>query len=763
MMLRSLLAALIAVIAMIGGEAQAERRALLIGVSDYDNENIRDLYGPRNDVAMMWRLLKAQNFKPENIDVVSDLVTEGPDYPKSSALPNHAAIIAALKGLAAKAQQGDFIVIYFSGHGTDQPDVPVPGQIEPEPESSGVDQVLLPRDAGQADEKTGLIINGLVDDQLGEHISAIRAKGAFVWAIIDACQSATATRGGDIVKSVNPAALGVRGAIVLTDPDDRHREGQLSPRAWSGGGFAGFYASDLKSQAIERSFPGYDSFMPQQIRMKEGAENMGAFTFHLHRALTLKKPTTLRELMRDMMADMRSGVAGGAVPPPVFDGDLDQRIFEGGYSKTLVQAKAEKGRITIHGGRLQGFEAGSEVELYAANDPSIEPFAKARVVSADYQSSIAEVAPGTQLADGALWVDISQTALGFDFLVARPPESELADPAVKAKVEAVLLEAFKQGSPAWRSGLKLQPADAPSPSVFLHVDVDAETRTARLWLVRSDADWIRDDNLPGATVNFWLSHAPEETGAKVSQALWLFARADKLVRLTSALGAGPTGGDLTIDARLVPKNGEGNKMCPERNAEQGAFDGSLDSPRDKNWPVFSAETAVIARNCDELDVVITNSGRFKYYVGAFYVDARGGVLEMRYRDPAKSTSDCHRIVAPGETFKLTQFYGGSLHMRPRLVTWTAKGAQSAGTEHLVVIAIPENGLTEPPQLCQLAQKTQPVTTRGVIRGEGDNAALLNELMDSVLLDAGTRGGAQFEVVRAKTSITGQLMTVNLVP
>jgi hypothetical protein len=123
MMFRSFLAALIAILAVTAGEARAERHALLIGVSDYDNENIRDLHGPRNDVALMWRLLTAQDFKPENIAVVADLVNEGPHYPKSSALPNHAAIIAALKGLAAKAEQGDFIVIYFSGHGTDQPDV----------------------------------------------------------------------------------------------------------------------------------------------------------------------------------------------------------------------------------------------------------------------------------------------------------------------------------------------------------------------------------------------------------------------------------------------------------------------------------------------------------------------------------------------------------------------------------------------------------------------------------------------------------------
>ena len=762
-MLRSICAALVALVALAGGEARAERHALLIGVSDYDNPNIRDLHGPRNDVTMMWRLLKTQRFKPENITVVSDLVTDGPDYPRVSALPTHVAILSALDALKEKAEAGDFIVIYYSGHGTDQPDMPG-GDPEPEPEANGVDQVLLPRDAGQADEKTGLIVNGLVDDELGAAISAIRAKGAFVWAIIDACQSATATRGGDIVRSVNPALLGVRGAIVIADSEDRHREGQLSPKAqWSGGGFAGFYASDLKSQAIERNFPNYDPFMPQQTRSKEGAENMGAFTFHLHRALTLRKPTTLRELMRDMMADMRSGVAGGAVPPPVFDGDLDQRLFEGASAPVLVQAEAEKGRITIHAGRLQGFEAGSEIALHATNDPLAEPFARAQVVSADYQASVAEVAPGTTLPDGALWVNVTQMALGFDFLVARPPESELTDPAVKAKVEAVLAQAFAQGGYAWRSGLKLQPADAPGASVFLHVDTDGQSDAPRLWLVRSNTDWIKDEQAIGATVRFGLTRTPEEIGRDVGKSLWLFARADKLIRLASALGAGPTGGDLDIDARLVPMNEPSNRICPDRNDEQGTFEGSLDSPRDLNWPAFSAETAVIAHNCDELDVVVSNSGRFKYYIGAFYIDARGGIMALRHRDPSRSVSDCHRVLAPGERIKLTRYHGGTVRMRPRIVTWDAKGAQSAGTEHLVVIAIPENGLTETPDLCKLAQETQPVSTRGTIKGEGDNARLLNDLMDSVLLDAGTRGGSQFEVVRAKTSITGRLMTVSLRP
>ncbi|MGE4253532.1 MAG: caspase family protein, partial [Parvibaculaceae bacterium] len=145
-MLRSFCVALAAFMALMVGEAHAERHALLIGVSDYDNPNIRDLHGPRNDVTMMWRLLKTQSFKPENINVVSDIVTEGTDYPKASALPTHAAILAALDALKQKANQGDFIVIYFSGHGTDQPDVP--GDAEPEPEANGVDQVLLPRDAG---------------------------------------------------------------------------------------------------------------------------------------------------------------------------------------------------------------------------------------------------------------------------------------------------------------------------------------------------------------------------------------------------------------------------------------------------------------------------------------------------------------------------------------------------------------------------------------------------------------------------------------
>ena len=92
----------------------AEMRALLVGVSDYDDAiGLSDLRGPANDVALLRRVLAGQGV--QDITVLADGV---PD----AARPTRSAILDGLADQAARAQPGDFIYLHFSGHGTRQPD-----------------------------------------------------------------------------------------------------------------------------------------------------------------------------------------------------------------------------------------------------------------------------------------------------------------------------------------------------------------------------------------------------------------------------------------------------------------------------------------------------------------------------------------------------------------------------------------------------------------------------------------------------------------
>src|SRR6476646_10142939 len=188
--------------------SEAKTRMLLVGVADYNEETgIHDLQGPRNDVSLMWRLFKSRGVDPQDITVLSDGLPPGPDYPIFAGPPTIGNIRAAFDKITAETGSKDDFVFYYSGHGTRQPDNDPQAEIEPE--ADGYDQVLLPSDTGPYDPAGGGIKNSLVDDELGQRLDAIRARGTFVWAIIDSCHSGTVTRGEGVARSVDPASLGV--------------------------------------------------------------------------------------------------------------------------------------------------------------------------------------------------------------------------------------------------------------------------------------------------------------------------------------------------------------------------------------------------------------------------------------------------------------------------------------------------------------------------------------------------------------------------
>src|SRR5438270_3289448 len=180
--------------------AEARTRALLVGVANYNEASgIHSLLGPRNDVTMIWRMLACLGVDPKDITVLTDSLPEAPEFPKINGAPVYANIINGFDALARDSTAGDDVVFYYSGHGTRQPTGPDEEKDEPEPD--GYDEVLLPADSGPYDPTGGGIKHSLVDYRLGKKLDAIRAKGAFVWAIVDSCNSGTVTRGEEVVRS----------------------------------------------------------------------------------------------------------------------------------------------------------------------------------------------------------------------------------------------------------------------------------------------------------------------------------------------------------------------------------------------------------------------------------------------------------------------------------------------------------------------------------------------------------------------------------
>lgn len=167
-----------------GQSVHAEtKRALLVGISDYDNAmedpNKWANISGANDVLLLSPLFSEQGY------TVTSLV---------DSMATHANITKALKQLAKDSKKGDMVYIHFSMHG--QPFEDLNGD-----EEDGWDEALIPVDAemlyaeGVYEGK-----NHLLDDELEVYFNDIRSKlgsEGQLYVILDACHSGTGVRGDD--------------------------------------------------------------------------------------------------------------------------------------------------------------------------------------------------------------------------------------------------------------------------------------------------------------------------------------------------------------------------------------------------------------------------------------------------------------------------------------------------------------------------------------------------------------------------------------
>ncbi len=187
-------------------------------------------------------------------------------------------ILNELDRLAQTAAKGDTVLFYYSGHGTRQPDNPAEPEDERRP--TAWTRCCCRRDVGAYDPIKMTLKNAIIDDVLGRKIAAIRARGAFVWAVIDACHSGTVTRGETVTRSVDPARLGIP-EVPPQATRGGTREGTMKASSCPAkAGWWVFYAFESYDEAIERPFPGYDLPMVGD----EQTQRMGVFTYLLHRA-----------------------------------------------------------------------------------------------------------------------------------------------------------------------------------------------------------------------------------------------------------------------------------------------------------------------------------------------------------------------------------------------------------------------------------------------------------------------------------------------
>ncbi len=720
-------------------EAEARTRMLLVGAADYNEASgIRDLLGPRNDVSIMWRLFKSRGVAPEDMTVLSDGIPQGPDYPVMNGPATIGNIRAAFDRIAAQSGPDDDFIFYYSGHGTRQPDNDPQAEIEPE--ADGYDQVLLPTDAGPYDPTGGSIRNALVDDELGQKLDAIRAKGTFVWAIIDSCNSGTVTRGDSVTRSIDPASLGVPDKPATAGSTRAgKREGVLASRGAND--LVGFYAVDAFDEAIERPFAGYNLPMVGEGK----TQRMGVFTNALHHALTQGTAQTFADLAREISADLQTDRSGGRVPQPVFDGVLDRPLpGANSHGPRLVISIIADATIAIPQGVLHGFEQGARLALYAPGKSDV-PIGKAEIVSAAAVSSQAgniDWAPGAEkIAKGPIAVRLTEPAVSFRFAVSPPPRDNLTDAAESEMMTKAIDLAFGKESGAADIGIALGEAGDPDGDVLLRA------KNGRLWIMRPDRPLDMKAGSFGETPSLEIGNDPIKLGERLRQAVWSLSRSEKLIRFASALGSST----------------DENAERPEITAtiqHKGANPSTACSKPDKTDPEkpLAAFSPQGVGNCDTVRFRITNETDQTYYIAAFYVDALGGVETLSNQDKNRG---CVRTLYSGS---------GEVNYTIQINTWDSgnKRPAAVGTENAVILAIPQDSSKIAPSMCSLIQptlsalqQTRSVEDQSATRGTAQGKALKTLL--GGITGSATRSASIAEDESAGPAMSSSLFTFDVRP
>ncbi|MCU0903988.1 MAG: caspase family protein, partial [Tabrizicola sp.] len=372
--------------AFLAPSAQAEIRAVVVGVSDYLTLDA-DLKGPSNDARLMAETLIARGVTPTSITVLASDPTGLPTG-TATGKPTRAAILNALDAATAASAKGDTIVFTFSGHGAQAPDLS-------RDEGGGYDELLLPADATGWQGAIGAVENAIVDDELRVWVQSALSKGVNVIGLIDACHSATGFRalgGQGVPKVIDEAQLGI--------PDDVTPV-QAMPVPPLDGDFVFLYSS----QSDQRSF---------EYPMPDGTWH-GEFTLRLAQILRDVPDASWAQVLT---ATTEAMVQGPARQMPDGEGPmLDAPVF--GSGSATERFPLDGGKLAA--GLLQGLNEGAEFTLYATPAGG-KPLDTVTLTKVTARSATFSAPPPSD----ARWAELSSAPPPAPLTLAAPV---LADPA----------------------------------------------------------------------------------------------------------------------------------------------------------------------------------------------------------------------------------------------------------------------------------------------------------------------------------------------
>ncbi|MEJ7927069.1 caspase family protein [Sphingobium sp. AN641] len=252
-------------IALSAACAHAETRALLVGVWQFQSSQIMDLRGPENDLQAMETVIRGQGASDVTVlrnDAVSRTTVE-----------------TALHALGLRSKPGDWIMLYYSGHGA-QAEAAVKGTRD-----GDLDQFLpLARFDPDVQDAERFI----VDKDFYNWIARYVPRGVQVLMMADACHS------GTLHRSVDQRAWGFTPRLALRSSAQElklaSRPAPRFPSVLPGGQVPEEVTREDLPNLIYISAAKDDQLALEASLPVEGAPSRGLLTYSFEQGLTMPGP-----------------------------------------------------------------------------------------------------------------------------------------------------------------------------------------------------------------------------------------------------------------------------------------------------------------------------------------------------------------------------------------------------------------------------------------------------------------------------------------
>lgn len=357
-------------------EEGAFRRALLVGITKYPNVGKEfELNGGNNDVDIISKvLLNKFGFNNQDITILSEKLGQT----NTNKLPTKKNIEEAFIKLATGVREGEQVVVFLAGHGTE---LPTP---------TGPAGHFLPRDVfpWKGEKGNGLVPNAIPGTEIGAWLRPIAEKKANLWLIVDACFTGRMVRGGITKVRQLPTDPKIKGGlqVPLEAFHQEARRGGSVPKSL-------IPLSDYDNVACMYACN------PDEVTLEEpavsGDQNspiIGLFTRSLGEVLLNSSSIpTYRELNGRIMKLIAA--SGRNAPTPLVEGGainkqvLRQKVIQ---RNSFIVSETDEGNLSINAGFLHGVTIGSLLSVFPPPGQGENQCGFLKIIRIDPANSIGE-------------------------------------------------------------------------------------------------------------------------------------------------------------------------------------------------------------------------------------------------------------------------------------------------------------------------------------------------------------------------------------